>query len=254
MIRSTAMVSAWLAAGGILLAGLYWLLLNTPESNLLTLTASAVLVLSMIAVAAVIVNGAIHIGQGATLGAAARRGLLGAHWFVIAAIPAIVAWLLIRRGDGWVTAHSGEISAWFIATLGWADISAIFRLEAWLSRWLRWVVFPLASLSLLSALLDRGLAGVRGPAWIKRAWSWRTLLLATLACVALLLLPWQLTLWRPALPPTWVEAAVAGLRLGAAATLIAIGGASIVIFATRPRHQPPAVLMSENPSAVRSRE
>ena len=237
MITSIAKVSGWLAAGGIVLAGLYWLLLNTPESNTVTLTASACLVLSMITVAAVTVNGAVFIGQGTTPGAAAHRGLLGTHWFVIAAIPVVVAWLVIRRGDGWIAAHSGEISAWFIATLGWADIGALFRVESWISRWLRWVVFPLASLSLLSALLNRGLPGVSERAWITRAWSWRTLLLATLACLALLVLPWQLTVWRPALPPTWVEAAVAGLRLGTAAILIVIGCASIVALATRTRDQ-----------------
>jgi len=27
------------------------------------------------------------------------------------------------RGDAWVTAHSGEVSAWFIARFDWADVS-----------------------------------------------------------------------------------------------------------------------------------
>lgn len=233
MVRSIVTVSAWLAAGGALLAGLYWLFLHTPESNQVMLAASVALVLGMIAAAAVTLNGAILIGQGESFGAAARRGLLAAHWFVIAAIPVIVMWVMARRGDAWVTARSGEINAWFIATLGWADISALFQIESWVSRWLRWVVFPVASLSLLSATLHRGLGGLSDLAWLKRAWSWRTLLLATLAFVVLLTLPWQLTVWRPSLPPTWVEAAVAGLRLGIAAVLIVIGCALIVALTTR---------------------
>ena len=228
MVRSILKMSAWLAAGSVLLANLFWLFLMTPESNQLTLAASAGLVLLMVAVAATTVNGAIFIGQGVGLGSTARRGLLSTHWFIVAAIPAVVAWIATRRSDAWVAAHSGEIGAWFIATLGWADISTLFRIEAWVSRWFRWVMFPLASLSLLSVLINRGWAGVSEFGWIKRAWSWRTLLLATATYGILLALPWQLTVWRPALPPTWVEAAVAGLRLGIAAILILVGCALMV--------------------------
>jgi hypothetical protein len=248
MIRSILKVSPWLAAGSVLLAGLYWLFLNTPESNQLTLTASAGLVLLMVAVAAIAVNGAVFISQGASLFSAARRGVLGAHWFVIAAIPVVVVWIVTRRGDAWLTAHSGEISAWFIATLGWADVSPLFRIESWVSRWLRWVVFPLAALSLLSALLNRGVAGVGESGWIRRAWSWRTLLLATATCGMLLALPWQLTAWRPALPPTWVEPTAAGIRLGIAGILILIGCALMVTLGAAGHQTRRLTSESPNPS------
>jgi len=33
MIRQTLAVAAWLAAGGLALLGLYWLLINTPDSS-----------------------------------------------------------------------------------------------------------------------------------------------------------------------------------------------------------------------------
>lgn len=240
MSRSIVVVSSWLAAGGVLLAALYWLFLITPESNQLTLAASALLGFGMIAFAAVTLNGAILLSQNATFSVAARRGLIGSHWFVMAAIPVILAWVLTRLGDGWMTRHSGEISAWFIATFGWADVTALFRIELWVSRWLRWVVFPVASISLLSALLGRGFAGLGDFRWLTRAWSWRTLSLATVAFLALLTLPWQMTMWRPSLPPTWVEATVAGLRLGIAAILIAVGCALIVSIATRPDEHSPA--------------
>ena len=240
MPRTIVVVSSWLAAGGGLLAALYWLFLITPESNQLTLAASAVLGFGMIAFAAVTLNGAILLSQNATFSVAARRGLIGSHWFVMTAIPVILAWVLTRRGDAWMTTHSGEISAWFIATFGWADVTALFRIELWVSRWLRWVVFPVASISLLSALLSRGFAGLGDFRWLTRAWSWRTLSPATVAFLALLTLPWQMTMWRPSLPPTWVEAAVAGLRLGIAAILIVVGCALIVSIATRPDEHSPA--------------
>ena len=173
MKRTIIMASSWMAAGGGLLAALYWLFLNTPESNRLTLAGSALLVLAMVAIAAVTVNGAILLSQGATFGVAARRGLTGTHWFVVAAIPVVLGWVLTRRVDAWMTTHSGEISAWFIATFGWSDVTTLFRIESWVSRWVRWVAFPVAAISLLSAFFHRTVGDLR---WLKRAWSWRTLL------------------------------------------------------------------------------
>ena len=129
---------------------------------------------------------------------------------------------MTRRGDAWVTAHSGEISAWFIAKLGWADISCALPHRV--------VGEPMAP---LGRVPSRGAVPALGPAQRGVARRWRCGLDqarlvvanapardASRSCV-LLALPWQLTAWRPALPPTWVEPAVAELRLGVAAILMA---------------------------------
>ena len=75
----------------------------------------------------------------------------------------------------------------------------------------------------------RGSADDLEPGWLRRAWHWRTLVVASLVFVVLLALPWQLTTWRPELPPTWIEPVVAGLRLGTVVVLGLIGCALLVL-------------------------
>ena len=231
MIRATFKIAGWLALGGATLAGLYWLFLNTPESNALTLTASSLLVLAISVGGAITVNGAVLLASGGGWGASIRSALLGIPWFVVATIPVIATWMVVSRGDAWIERHSGEISAWFIAQLGWADVTPLLRIEIWLSRWLRWVAIPIAALCLLAALLHDGARAVAGVRWLRRAWHWRTLLVATIVFVALVALPWQLTMWRPALPATWVQPTVAGLRLAAVVVIGLIGCALLVTVA-----------------------
>ncbi len=94
MIRSILKVSPWLAAGSVLLAGLYWLFLNTPESNQLTLTASAGLVLLMVAVAAITrERRSAHQSGGQPRLRRDAAGCRASHWCLLAAIPVVLVWM-----------------------------------------------------------------------------------------------------------------------------------------------------------------
>ena len=136
------------------------------------------------------------------------------------------------RGDQWIAQKSGEISAWFIAQFGWSDITPLFRAQSYLSIWLRWVLLPITALTALASLLSGGSLAPR--AWLGRAWHWRTLLVATLAFIVLVALPWQAAFWtQEKLPPTWVQPTLAGLRLGAIAISMGLGVAIMVLVATR---------------------
>jgi hypothetical protein len=235
MIGSTLRITLWVLGGAVCLTALYWLLLNTPETNALTLSASAVLLLALLVLSAIVVNTAVLLSRGLALGAAVGRGIRGMLWFVAVLAPLSAAWWAITAADMWVSSHAGEINAWFIAQFGWADISRLLQAEAWLIRWIGWVVAPLAALSLLAALLDHGAAGVRCDRWLRRAWHWRTLLGATIVFAVLIVAPWQITEWRPALPPTWVEPAVAALRLLVVAVLWSAGAALLITLAATTR-------------------
>lgn len=228
MIRRALAVIGVLAAGTVIAAGLYWLFLNTPESNVFMLIASALLVAALAGVTAVTVNTAVLLARGATLRRALAAGSRGTGWFVVAMTPLALAWWAIVRGDDWIVSRQGEISAWFIAQFGWADITPLLQAEVWVSRWLRWAVLPVVTLSLLAALLTQEVG--RG-GWVRRAGHWRTLLVATLVFVLLFALPWQLTAWRPEVPPTWLEPASAGLRLGVV-FLLGLVGAAVMIIAS----------------------
>jgi hypothetical protein len=222
-----------LALGGALSAGLYWWFLNTPESNALMLGLSGLLVLAILIGAAITVNAAVLLARGGSTRGALTSGPRGMPLFVLACAPVALAWIAIVSFDRWFTAHTGEINAWFIARLGWADITPLVRAELWTSRWLRWAVLPVTALSLLASLIASE-QGSRS-AWLRRAWHWRTLAIATLVFVLLFALPWQLTAWRPALPPTWISPVVAAVRLGIVVVLCVAGAAVLVLVSVRDR-------------------
>ena len=222
-----------LLLGALVVFGLYWLLLNTPESNALALISSAVLVVLIIASAALFVNTALGLAAGTPLAASVAAAANGVHWVVVAAVPALLLWWAIVRADRWVVDHAGEINAWFIARYGWSDISSLFRAEVWVSRWLRWSLIPLIALALAGALLDGGVPGVAGR-W-RRALGLRSLAIAVLAFIVLVALPLPLITWRPQLPPTWLEPAAAAARLGAVAILWIAGAALLVLLAAPAR-------------------
>jgi hypothetical protein len=227
MMRTSFAVLAALAAGLATTGALYWAFLNTPESNALMLVISAALAVATVVSAGVSVNLAVLVADGAPARQALWGAVRGTVWFIAIAAVALLAWRAIRHGDSWVSQHQGEINAWFIAQFGWADIAPLLQAEAWLSWWLRWTVVPLASMSMLSALLTRDRA--RGIGWLLRAWRWRSLLIVTIAFLLLNAVAPPLIEWRPAVPSTWAEPAVAALRL-AAVVLILLVGATILIL------------------------
>jgi hypothetical protein len=217
-----------LAVGGITCGALYWAFLNTPESNTWMLGLSTLLVTALVAIAALATNTAVLVGRGSGISKALAPAVRGAGWFLVAISPLVIGSIFVLRMDQWVIERQGEINAWFIAQFGWADISRLLHAHVWTSRWVRWAVLPVISVSLLAALLlpeDR-----RHGAWLRRATHWRTLVIATFAYIFLFVWPWQLTTWRPELPPTWVEPTVAALRLGAA-LLAGLLGATLIVLA-----------------------
>jgi len=233
MIGRLLRTALWLLLGALVVFGLYWLLLNTPESNALALMSSAILVVLIIASAALFVNTALGLAAGTPLAASVAAAANGVHWVVVAAVPALLLWWAIVRADRWVVDHAGEINAWFIARYGWSDISSLFRAEVWISRWLRWSLIPLIGLALAGALLDGGVAGFAGR-W-RRALGLRSLAIAVLAFIVLVALPLPLITWRPRLPPTWLEPAAAAARLGAVAILWIAGATLLVLLAAPAR-------------------
>jgi hypothetical protein len=236
MIRRALNVAAILAVSDIVAGALFWALLNTPDANAAMLALSALLALVIVAVAAIAVSAATLVARGASMRHALTAAPRGAGWFVIAFAPLIVAWVAIERFDRWIVSRQGEINAWFIAEFGWADISWLLRAEVWTSRWVRWAMLPVVCLSLLAALLE----SERRLQWLRRAFHWRTVVLATAAFAVLMVLPWQLTAWRPQLPPTGLQPAVAAVRLGAAFVLGLFGATLILMAAVRARSLDPA--------------
>ena len=222
-------VASWLLAGLAIAGGIYWGFLNTPESTAMALALSAVLALAALVVAAVSINGASLAWSHGWSGQVFRRALAGVPAFAAAALLAGAIWWVTARGLGWVSTNSGQISAWFIATFGWADPSSFFNTVTWGGRWLQWVVGPLVALSLLGSMLVGEWTGARWQ-WLGRGFSPFRLTLATLWVALFVVLPWMYVVpWRPsALPATSLELSFVAAKLGIVAISIAIGIALLV--------------------------
>lgn len=230
MIRGLVSTVLWLLACAAAGGSLFWALVNTPDSNALMLVVSLLLVIGLVAVGAAAASGAVLL----TRNNGWWRGLIGGTvrglpWFLAALVPVLVLVWLSRAAEAWMTAHSGEISAWFIAQFGWADVSWLFTTVHVLLAWVAWVAAPWLGLTLFSAGVTPARQTSIAASWIARARRWKSLALATLWFCLLLALPWHLALWRPTgVPPTWIEPSLAALRLGIVLVLMAIGVALIV--------------------------
>jgi hypothetical protein len=234
-MRALALSTAWILGGLAVAGALAWAFLNTPESTVFTLSLSLVLVLAICAVLGITVGGAVLGWLRGWTAASLRRAPAGG----LAALPPLVfvalVWWLVGRLMEWTTAHAGEISAWSIARLDWSDAQPLLVGISWTGDWVRTIAAPFAALVWLAHVLARGWRPIADSACLRRACAPLPLALATLVCAATIRLPLAYGLsWMPrGLPPTWVEPAVAVLKLAALAVLGAAGLSTIVRLAVR---------------------
>ena len=129
-------VTLWLAVALHVLAGLYWALLSTPESNAAMLALSLVLVVVLLLGAGIALDVAVRLWTRRAGIAVRRRDL------VLPALRLLPALARVRRGvvggatrrARRVEASRGSITAAIIARTGWADPEALFTTARWLAR------------------------------------------------------------------------------------------------------------------------
>jgi hypothetical protein len=217
-----AAVTGWILVWGALTGAAYWAFLITPESTVWALLLSALLAIVSLALLAVTVNGAIVAWSSGVSRGTLRPAIRHLPRLLPGVVVVAIAWWLVGRATGWVSAHSGEISAWFIVRFGWSDVSALFAAVNWTGWWIRWILAPMIALSFLAGPIRRGVSPLR-------------LLMATVWFLLLVAAPWvYLAPWRPAaLPPTSVEPLFIALKLAVTAVLMATGLAFITREASR---------------------
>jgi hypothetical protein len=237
-----ALATLWILTGSAITAGIYWGFLNTPESTVWALAASALLAGVTLALAGFTATGAIAmLTYGASL-TAIRRALLAIGCVIPAALIVVMMWWLTTNGETWLAMRNGQISAWFIARFGIADVTWMFKAVHYVAQWLRWVVAALLALSLMAGCVAIGWRALGQAAWLRRALHPRALVLATVWFVLLIAVPWTyLVPWRPkGLPPTSAEFAFIVAKLSLTAILFAIGAALITFEASRVKPAPAA--------------
>jgi hypothetical protein len=225
-----AAATLWILIGGALSAGAYWAFLNTPESTVWTLIASAVVTVVFLGLLGATITGALAVWVNGLARASITSAVRPIPSIVPAFAIAAMMWWLFARIDTWVAMRSGQISAWFIAQLGWADVSWLFTAIRYIGLWFRWIVAALLAVSMMSGIMTIGLRALTQPAWLRRALRPRALVLATVWFVTFIAAPWSyLVPWRPAqLPATSVELFFIIAKLSLSAILFAIGAALII--------------------------
>ena len=229
------LAAATLLAGSAVAGGAYWTFLNTPESTVFTLAASIALMLVTLAVASLTINMAVEASTQGLSTAAVRRAARAVPAVLPAGLLLLLSWWITAGIEDWFTVRSGQISALFIARLGWSDVSWLFSGVHYLAIWLRWVVAALLAASLMASILAMGWPALRQAMWIRRALHPRAIAVATAAFALFVAVPWlYLVPWRPrGIPATSAELAFIGAKLAVAAILFAVGGAIMIREASR---------------------
>jgi len=227
-------VTLWILAGAALTGGVYWSFLITPESTVWSLAASALLLIATAFLIALTVSGAMVGWRQGVSTSHVRAAVTGVPGMIPAALVGGLIWWLAGAAADRVTIDSGPISAWFIASFGWGDVSWLFTGISWLANWLKWVVAPVLALSVMAATLTHGWRGLGGITGITRALAPVPLTVSTLLFAVFVAAPWlYLTPWRPeGLPATSIELAFVIAKLAVTALLMAIGIALIIRQAT----------------------
>jgi hypothetical protein len=244
------LATGWTLIGGAMAAAIYWSFLITPVSTVMALVASAALALVWLALVGLTASGAIEIwSRGLSFDGIKHAGR-SAPAVLPASVIVLLAWWTTSRMEVWLAQRNGQISAWFIATVGWADVSWLFAAIGYVAVWVRWVLAAMLGVSLMAGVRTIGWSAIAQAAWLRRALHPRALAGATLWFAALIALPWTwLVPWRPDnLPASSVELAFIVAKLSLAAVLCAAGLALIVREAAVP--SPPPVEPTEAAQAA----
>lgn len=218
------LVSAWILIGTAAAGAVYWAFLNTPESTVWALAASAVLLLLALFVAGTTLAGAILLWTHGLSRRIVGDALRGSPAVIPALLIVLAVWWLAGHVETWIALRSGPINAWAMARLGMNDVSWLIAGVGYAVLWARWVVAGLLATWVVAAILH-GAKHRLSPARVG---------LASLWFVALVALPWAyLVPWRPAgIPPTAMETAFIGGKLLVAAAIMSLGAALVIREAT----------------------
>jgi hypothetical protein len=233
--RRLAAITTWLLLGDAVVFGLFWMLLQVPESTTLMLAVSALLSLLAVLGAAAVQSGAMGAWDtDRPIALGLRTGVGRALMTLPAAALFALVWWLTGQAFDWHARVSGQVDAAVIATTGSPATAWLHASVRWLIVFVRWTLGLTLAVSLLGALVREGLTALGRTGWLRHALRPRPLLLVTLWFAVLDVLPWRFVYWRPAqlsvaLEPWFVAAKLTGIAL-----LMAAGWA-LVLREGRPR-------------------
>jgi hypothetical protein len=239
MTRRLLVIAGWLAAGHAVLAGLYWLLLAIPESNVAMLAASTLTVLVAVLFFGWVEAVGILAWQPETHPRQLPRRAVGTApgvWLGVALF--VVVWLLVAHAGGLWGGRRGEIDAWLIAHFGWTNTGWLHTAFRWLLAFVQFLGLS-ASVALASAVAAGGLGAIRRARWIRDGVSLRRLLTLAGILIVFFWLPMRTANWRPAwLAPNWQETTFVALKLAILYVLANLGWALVLGVGRSPAKHP----------------
>ncbi len=236
MISRLVAILTWLTAGHALLAGLFWLLLSTPESNVAMLTASALTAMLVTLIFGWLeAAGLLAWRTEAPPWRLAGRAFRGAPGVWLGAALFVAVWYLVADAGARWGNHQGETDAWLMLHFGKADTTVLHKGVRVLLAVVTFLGLSLA-LSLASAVVSNGYRAIASARWMRGGVSPRQLLLVAAALFVFVWLPWQGVNWHPSwLKPNWQETAFVTVKIGAIYLFANIGWALSLGVAARRR-------------------
>jgi hypothetical protein len=196
--RRLPLIAGWLIAGHAAAAGLFWALLQVPESSSLMLVISATLALLAVLAIAWTVGGALAAWRPeATPGRAMARGLGHLGAVILGALVFALMWWLTEKAAMWHAQYGGQLDAWIIARTGKSETARLHSAIVWLLWFLRWGLGLTIALSLAAWAVRDGVRALGSVRWLASALNpLRWLAVTTLVGLGIAL-PWHHAYWRP---------------------------------------------------------
>ncbi|MFN7983705.1 MAG: hypothetical protein U0Q11_17800 [Vicinamibacterales bacterium] len=217
-LKSVALVSLLAMAGAALTGGAYWALLNVPESNVLALAFSALLVVLIAVIAGYALSVALSAASGSSIGQAVQEGVRGVPGFLTGGIVFVVLWYLTTSIDAQWTEHAGEIDALFLRYAGTAHTAWLHTTVGWVLWLIRWGVGAAVVAGATTTSVTRGSIG-RGLSLSVSPLPLGATLLALFVAYEL----WAFVYWRPkGLPADSAELAFVSAKLAVLAVVNAV--------------------------------
>ncbi len=215
MIAAVLRTALWVGLVDALAGAAFLGFLYTPESNVLMLVASALLVV-VAGVLLVLSSGSASYGlvhgrpPWAAIGPAARRlPVLVLAVVVIGALCAAAGWF-----ETWWMARSGEVDAAAIAAGDITKTGWVHGAVRWAVVLVQWVLVPAWTATALAWAAGYETRDVVSLKWLTSGLHWRLLVVTAIGVALLVWVPWRYAYWRPArLPASSLEVVFVGAKL-----------------------------------------
>lgn len=217
-LKSLALVSLLAVVGAALTGAAYWALLNVPESNVLALAFSALLVVLIVSLGGYALAVSLSAASGSRVGDAIAAGVRGLPGFFAGGIVFVVLWYLTTSIEGQWRQHAGEIDALFLRYAGTAHSAWLHATVGWVLWLVRWGVGVAVVVGATTTRVTRGSIG-RGLSLGVSPLPLGATLLALFAAYEL----WAAVYWRPkGLPADSAELAFVSVKLAMFAIVNAV--------------------------------